>query len=454
MSSRPLTIRGTFVHTPSRHELVVLEDHVVTVDDGVISSVVAAKDVDDLDGLDSVRLPEGAMVLPGLIDTHVHAPQWPQLATGLDLPLDRWLFDYTFPLEARYADEAFARSVWADLVPSLLATGTTTAVYYSSIHEPATTALAEACVTHGQRAFVGRVAMDHPDGTPPWYRDPGASAAVAASHRSIEAVAAVDDGRGLVQPILTPRFIPACTDALLTGMGELAAATSTLVQTHCSEGDWEHSHVLERCGQTDAFALDDFGLVRDHAVLAHATHLGPNDRSLLIDRGAGVAHCPLSNAYFANAVFPAARNLEAGLRIGLGTDLAAGPTASLLEQCGHAVTMSRLLEDGVDVEVAPGERGRASSRIDLTTAFWLATGGGADLLGLPVGVFAPGKLFDAFVVEPGRSGRFGIWDGLDDWPRRFEKVIRAAVAADVTRVWVGGRDVTPDRNGSAVTIGC
>ena len=96
-------------------------------------------------------------------------------APGLDLPLERWLFDYTFPLEARYADAEFAATVWDDLVPSLLAMGTTTAVYFSSNHLGATTALARACARHGQRALVGRVAMDHPTGTPEWYRDATAS---------------------------------------------------------------------------------------------------------------------------------------------------------------------------------------------------------------------------------------------------------------------------------------
>ena len=145
-------------------------------------------------------------------------PNGPSSAPGLDLPLERWLFDYTFPLEARYADAGFAATVWDDLVPSLLAMGTTTAVYFSSNHLEATTALARACARHGQRALVGRVAMDHPTGTPEWYRDATASAGVEASAASIEAVTAVGSPR--VEPIITPRFTPACTDALLEGLGE------------------------------------------------------------------------------------------------------------------------------------------------------------------------------------------------------------------------------------------
>ncbi len=434
------SLRATILQTPEPGRVEALVDHVVSVDDdGVIRSVEpdpeAAVDLD---------LGPDQVLLPGLIDTHVHAPQWPQLATGLDLPLDRWLFEYTFPLEARYADLDFARAVWDHLVPSLLGAGTTTAVYYASIHEPATTALAEACVRHGQRAFVGRVAMDHPEGTPEWYRDPSPSEAVAASARSIDEIHAVDGGRGLVRPMLTPRFIPACTDALLTGMGELAAAGGVLVQTHCSEGDWEHGHVLERTGRRDAVALDDFGLVRDHTVLAHGTHLDDGDRRLLVERGAGVSHCPLSNAYFANAVFPVRRNLEAGVRLGLGTDIAGGASPAVLGQCGHAVTMSRLLEDGVDVDRPSVGRGRPDSRIDIATAFWMATVGGAELLGLPLGLVAPGRRFDAVALGTRGSSGFALWDDLDDdWNRRFEKLVRASGPGDVRRVWVDGDEVTP-----------
>ena len=313
------------MQTPSPDRLEVLTDQVITVaDEGSIESVRAAEDDDLVD----VVLGPDAVLVPGMVDTHLHAPQWPQLGVGLDLPLERWLFEHTFPLEARFADVGYAARVWDSMVPALLAHGTTTAVYYASVHEPATLALAEACVHHGQRALVGRVAMDHPDGTPEWYRDPSAAAAVEASARSIDAIRSLDDPMGLVAPIVTPRFVPACTDAALQGLAELAAATGVRVQTHCSESDWEHRHVIDRCGRTDAHALDGFGLLRDHTVLAHATHLTDDDRSLVSDRGAGVAHCPLSNVYFANRPFAARRALDAGVRVGLGTDVAGGPSAS------------------------------------------------------------------------------------------------------------------------------
>ncbi len=263
----PIVVSARVMQTPARDRLQVIEDAVIAVDDA--GFIVAVETADTGAGrallasnADQVRTPAGTVLLPGLVDLHVHAPQWPQLGTGLDLPLERWLFEYTFPLEARYADLDFARPVWRDLVDSLLRHGTTTAVYFATVDVAATSALARAAFDGGQRAYVGRVAMDHPQGTPEWYRDPSATAGIAASARSVEDIEAIDAGRGLVRPIITPGSrLPAPTSCC-TGSGLLAAASGTLVQTHCSESDWAHGHALERFGTTDSAALDAFGLLR------------------------------------------------------------------------------------------------------------------------------------------------------------------------------------------------
>lgn len=446
-----LAVAGTLVQTPAPDRLTVT-DAVVEVDaDGTIAAVHDRSTPEGADAAERalaaaaerVDLGEGTLLMPGLVDLHIHAPQWPQLGTGLDLPLERWLFDYTFPLEARYADADFASAVWDDLVPSLLAMGTTTAVYFSSNHLEATTALARACARHGQRALVGRVAMDHPTGTPEWYRDATAAAGVDATAASIEAVNAL--GSPLVAPVITPRFTPACTDALLEGLGELAAATGVRIQTHCAESDWHCGYAQDRFGVGDLAALDGFGLVRDRTVLAHSDHLTDDDMATVSGRRAGVAHCPLSNSYFANAVFRVRRALAAGVRVGLGSDIAGGARPGLLGVCQDAVTVSRMLEDGVDPSLGAGERGVPESRIDTVTAFWLATAGGAAVVDLPVGLIEPGRRFDALAVRTDRpDGAIRLWEGIDDEARTFEKVVRLSAADDISHVWVNGASVKPD----------
>lgn len=430
-----VAIRCSIFQTPAPTDLDVLDDVVVSIDGDTIVSMVPA---DEFTGHVDVVFGPDAVVVPGFVDLHIHAPQWPQLGTGYDVPLDEWLFEYTFPTESRCADLDYARSVWDDMVPTLLSHGTTTAVYYGPIHVEATTALAEACISYGQRAWVGRTAMDHPQGTPAYYRDNSAVEAVAASRASIDQIEALDDRWGLVRPIITPRFIPACTDELLRDLGSLAAETGHLVQTHCSENDWEHGYVIDRHAMSDAESLQRFGLLRENCVLAHGCLLGESDLELIARVGAGVAHCPLSNVYFGDAVFPVRRALDRRVRVGLGTDIAGGPSASLISQAARAIDVSRHLENGVDQRLAATERGVDGSRIDATTAFYLATRGGAEVLGAPVGLLEPGRKFDAVVVSLKGLDRV---PGGDRRERQFEKLVRLANQGDVREVWVAGQRV-------------
>lgn len=400
--------------------------------------ITAVTEASDYMGTIDVELAQDQVLVPGFVDLHIHAPQWPQLGTGYDVPLDQWLFDYTFPTEAKFADVNYARTVWDDMVPTLLAHGTTTAVYYGSIHLEATTALANACISHGQRAWVGRTAMDHPDGTPEYYRDESPSEALDATRASIEAIEALDDRYGLVEPIITPRFIPACTDELLAGLGELAAETGHLVQTHCSENDWEHGYVFERHQMSDTESLDRFGLLRRNAVLAHGCLLGESDLERIAEVGAGVAHCPLSNIYFGDAVFPVRRAMASDVLVGLGTDIAGGPSPSLIGQAARAIDVSRHLENGVDQQLPPDDRGVQDSRITATAAFYLATLGGANVLGAPIGLLEVGRKFDAVAIS---LDRIDNTPGGDVAERQFEKLVRLAGHVDVVGVWVSGEQV-------------
>lgn len=288
-------------------------------------------------------------LLPGLIDLHVHAPQWPQMGKALDKPLEKWLNDYTFPLEARYADVDFARRNYTELVSALLANGTTTAVYFATLHTESSVELARICLAQGQRALVGRVAMDDPSQCPDYYRDETAASAEAETRAFIRAVAELPGNTAKrVLPVITPRFIPSCTDDLLKRLGTVAKETGCHVQTHCSESDWEHGYVKERLGKTDTVALRDFGLLTQKTILAHSNHIEDDDADLIKKTGAGVAHCPLSNFYFANAVFPLRAMLDRGLNVGLGTDIAGGHSPSVFDACRHAITASKALNDGVD----------------------------------------------------------------------------------------------------------
>ena len=442
-------IRGTFMHAPRREEVEILEDAVVSVDAaGSIEGLYRTGEAGHAEALADGRrrgvlteLPEGRCVLPGMVDLHIHAPQWPQLGKCLHLPLEEWLVRYTFPLEARYADPVFAERVYTSLVETLLANGTTTAVYYATVHLQSTMRLADICLARGQRAFVGKVAMDDPEQCPDYYRDPSAAAAIAGTRDLIAAVRTLPGNENaLVRPMITPRFIPSCTDPLLEGLGALAGESGCFVQTHCSEGDWEHAFVLERYGRTDTQSLDDFGLLRRGTILGHGILLSGEDMEMIAEARAGISHCPLSNYYFSNAVFPLRAALDKGVRVGLGTDISGGASPSLLDTCRHAVSASRALEDGVNPALDAAGRGRPGSRVDFRTAFWLATAGGADALDLPVGRFEPGCSFDAMLVDTRRPGRnLVVWPDADSLEDVLQKIVYNAGPDDIRKVWVQGR---------------
>ena len=248
LSSSPAPSRaflGTALHTPVRGEFEVLRDVVIRVESGAI---VGLHPQASAEGRAAIARHEAAgtlrtlgpaeYLLPGLVDLHVHAPQWPQLGLALDEPLEVWLQQFTFPLEARYADLEFASEQYEALVAGLLANGTTTAVYFASIHLPATCLLADICLRRQQRALIGRVAMDHPEQCPDFYRDASAESAEANTRAFIDHVRALPGNEGRVLPVITPRFIPSCTDDLLHRLGALARESGCHVQTHCSESDW------------------------------------------------------------------------------------------------------------------------------------------------------------------------------------------------------------------------
>jgi guanine deaminase len=453
MSIRPSSDRaflGSVLHTPVRGQVEILRDALIVVGgDGTIDAVHAREspEAGKLAGRFAeagrlVMLEPAQYLVPGFVDLHVHAPQWPQLGLALDLPLEEWLQAFTFPLEARFADLDYARAVYESLVDGLLANGTTTALYFASIHLAATQLLADICLRRGQRALIGRVAMDDPQQCPAYYRDASAASAEADTRAFISYVHSMPGNEAaLVSPVITPRFIPSCSDDLLRRLGGLARETGCHVQTHCSESDWAHGFVLDRCGMSDTRALDGFGLLSRRTILAHGNFVGDEDIALIKERGAGIAHCPLSNVYFSDAVFPLRRIMRQGVHVGLGSDIAGGASPSILENARHAVIASRSLESGVDPTLTRGQRRRPDSRIDAVTAFWLATAGGGIALDLPVGVFQEGYRFDAVVIDGGaRHGNLRL-GGRDTPEELVQKIVYHAARVNIREVWVANRRV-------------
>ena len=383
---------------------------------------------------------EHQYLLPGFTDLHIHAPQWPQLGKALDIPLEKWLQKYTFPLESKFKDENFAHFVYEDLVRSLLKAGTTTAVYFSTIHQRATQILVEKCIKFGQRAVVGKVVMDNPLECPDYYKDASTRDALDDTKNFIKFVEEVQKNhRGKIYAAITPRFIPSCTDEALHELGKLALQSDVYVQTHCSESDWEHNYVLHRCGKTDTEALLEFGLLKKSTILAHGNFLSDRDMDIIKTQQAGVAHCPLSNFFFSDAIFPLRQALRKGLNIGLGTDIAGGPSCSILDAAKNTIFASRALENGVNPFINREERGLQNSRVNFCEAFYLATKGGAQVLNIPTGSFEQNYYFDAILIDTqANNSRISFDNSIDSDEDIIQKLIMLSTRANIVKTWVGG----------------
>lgn len=443
--------QGTAFSSKSPKETQILKDHLFLVNDnGMIEEIVAPQDTNYQTLLDAYQgknnfhpLAEGQYFVPGFIDLHVHAPQWAQSGTALDIPLYDWLNTYTFPLESKFSDLRFAEKVYGDVVSTLIANGTTTALYFATVHKEASLLLAEICAKKGQRGLVGKVVMDDPEQNPAYYRDLDTRTALLDTEEFIVAVQALAQStKQGVYPVVTPRFIPSCTDEALKGLGELAAKYDTYVQSHCSESDWAHGYVRDRFQKNDTFALHHFGLLRDKSVMAHCNFLDDHDADLFAETGTAVAHCPVSNAYFANSVIPIAHFHNKGVEIGLGSDISGGFSPSLFDNIRQAVISSRMLEDGVNPSLPAHERGVPDSRITIDEAFYLATAGGGESLSLPIGRIQANYAWDVQVIDTNvPSSKLPIYDANEDLYDIFQKIMYLSRPENIREVWIQGEKV-------------
>ncbi|KAL4898142.1 hypothetical protein BDV59DRAFT_190057 [Aspergillus ambiguus] len=435
---------GTLIHSLNPSTIEYLPDTLIVINEhGTIEALHPHTPKSAIPSLTShpiTFLPPSEFLIPGFIDTHIHAPQWSQRGVGRGIPLLHWLEGVTFAHEARCSDDAHARRLFHACVTGGLKQGVTTACYYSSRHASATVILAETCLALGQRALLGKCNMDR--NAVAWYVDGSAAESVADTEAVIGAVRALDAGRMLVTPVITPRFAISCSPALLRGLGELAArpAYRTLpIQTHFNESRQEMAFTRELFpGVEDETALyEAFGLLGPRTVLAHAVYLSPREMDRVQALGCGIAHCPVPNTTMDEfMVAPVREYLARGVKVGLGTDCGGGFSSSMLEVMRMAFMVS------VARETQTGGRDKPLS---LAEGFYLATAGGARVCGLEetVGRFAVGMQFDAVLVRTG-EGVDGVMTPVeeeDSLQTVFEKFLMTGDDRNMVRVFVKGRDV-------------
>lgn len=401
---------------------------------------------------EETQIAAGRIIIPGFVDVHVHAPQFRYTGTATDLPLLEWLDHYTFPSERELGSSAaLARHVYSRCVRRLLRCGTTTAVYFATIDTRATKVLAEEVMCQGQRAVIGKVAMDRcaPSGYVETTKE-----ALDGTRELIEWFRAQPSMMPRVSFAITPRFVPTCTPELLAGLGRLAAefGDEVMVQSHISESDDMVSFVEHLHPETgrDTALFNDCGLLRHRSIFAHGTHLTPAELEILGTKNASIAHCPYSNFMFADREFHLKRAIDCGVRVGLGTDIAGGVSPMMLQAMRAAVLTSKAVahaersrlrqqaEQSDAVAVALSEE----HAISFADAFWLGTAGGAAAIGKEdeIGYFDTGMQFDALIVDCSDTNPvFDVFPDTDTLLDRFQKFINLGEQASIERVFVSGK---------------
>lgn len=357
------------------------DDGLLVVEDGRITAVGPATELLPILAPDTeVVTHTDALITPGFIDTHIHFPQTGMIGSYGEQLLD-WLETYTFPCERQFADKTHADQVAQLFLGELLRNGTTTALVFGSVHPESVDALFEAAERLDLRLIAGKVMMDR--NAPDYLTDTADS-----SYQDSKALIERWHGKGRLHYAVTPRFAPTSTPEQLAAAGRLLEEhPGVYLHTHLSENlkeiDWVKALYPERSGYLDVY--DHYRLLGERSVFAHGVHLCDAECQRLAETGSAVAFCPTSNLFLGSGLFNLPQAERFGVRVGLGTDVGAGTSFSLLATLNEAYKVMQLQ----DVRLHPFK------------SLYLATLGGARALRLEerIGSLAPGHDADFVVLD-------------------------------------------------------
>ena len=390
--NRDFVIKGNICQTKTAKELDLHQQAYAVCEDGV------SKGVFDVLPEAYASLPlydyGDALIFPGMVDLHVHAPQYAFRGMCMDLELMDWLNRYTFPEEEKYEELAYAEKAYGLFVDAMKKGATTRSCIFATRHRYATELLMELMEESGLISYVGKVNMDRE-----------ASEALTEESADISAyvtfgwINATKDKFGNTKPILTPRFIPCCTDKLMEELREIQMAYGIPVQSHLSESKGEIDFVKflrpenpfygDAYNEYDLFGKNDDNNTDVKTVMAHCVWSTDEEVELMRKNGVFVAHCPASNMNLTSGIAPIRKYLDLGLNIGLGTDVAGGHSESIFRAITDTIQVSKMYFRMVDESYKP---------LVFSEAFYLATKGGGAFFG-QVGSFEEGYEFDAIVLD-------------------------------------------------------
>lgn len=432
MTEYTAAIRGAFfdidrvVDSPdqiARHARYI-EDGVLFIQDGTIAGLMPWPEAEaHLCGEKAYTDLRGHLLLPGFVDTHLHYPQTEMIAAFGEQLLE-WLNIYTFPVESQFADAGYAAEIARFFISQLLSNGTTTALVFCTLHPESVDALFTEALGLNMRLLAGKVMMDRnvPDNL--------SETAEQSYHQTRELIQRWHT-RGRLGYAITPRFAPTSTPELLTAVRSLREEfPDTWFHTHLSENlselAWvkslwpDHQHYLD--------VYHHYQLTGERSVFAHGVHLTESEWQCLHDTGSAVAFCPTSNLFLGSGLFRLPASWQHRVRIGIGSDVGAGTTFSMLRTLGEAYKVAQL----------------QSYRLHACEAFYHATLGGASALRLAdkIGNFQPGKEADFVVIDPAVTPlqKLRISRCKDIYEQLFV-LMTLGDERNISQTWVDGRCV-------------
>ena len=376
--------KAHILFTKEKDRFEVFENGYIAVEDGRVIGV--SNDLSELDceGAEVIDFGD-RLLIPAMIDMHVHAPQVHNQGVAMDLELLPWLQNYTFPEESKYADVTYAERMYRRFLHTQWLFGTMRSVVFGTVHTESTRLLMQLYQQAGMGAMVGKVAMNR--NCPPALRED-----VEATIEGYEQlIAEFNHPDALVRPIITPRFVPSCTPELLKACGQLASIYRLPVQSHLSENTSEIAWVAELEPESRSYgdAYNRYGLFgQTPTVMAHCVWTSGEELEMMKRNRVMVAHCPTSNFNIASGMAPIRTFLDEGLPIGLGSDISGG----------HDLNMFRMLVYAIQVSKMHYQHDHDKAFLTLPETFWIATKSAGSFFG-KVGSFEPGYDFDALVID-------------------------------------------------------
>lgn len=417
-----MVVKGDIAFTSSKDKLDIYEDAYLIVEDGQVVKI--SKNLEESYKDYPVEDYTSKLIIPGFIDIHLHAPQYPNMGLGLDKELIPWLETYTFPEEEKYGDLEYSRRVFTRLINDLWRFGTTRSVVFASIHKESTKLLMDLFVESGLGAYVGKVNMDRNT----------KKELTEDTNQSIldteEIIKEYNDKSDLVKPIITPRFVPTCTEGLLEALGNLAIKYKVPVQSHLNENTSEVIWVKELFPNSKNYAsvYDDYNLFgQTKTIMAHCIYNTDEEIDLMAQNGVYAAHCPYSNYNLSSGIMPLRKFLDKGVPVGLASDISGGNSLSMMRIIAGAIQASKMKWLETEKELAP---------LSFSEAFYLATKGGGSFFG-KVGSFEEGYDFDALIIDD--SPLTGIKDLTIE--ERLQKFIYIGDDRNIIERYVKGRKV-------------